>query len=209
MKRKFGTLARAAVLAGAMLSVGAHPGVAASHLEQVATAPEPAATVARFAVEALPGMTDAELKAHTLWTMRSALNVAALQCQFSPYLRATSTYNALLRQHAAELTGAFNAITRYFLRTSGARTGHRAFDTYATRTNQNWTTFDAQLAFCRAAADVGKRALALPRGAFTDFSVREVPPLREVAASRPRLVALEPHLDWPAIPDVAKVRTRR
>ena len=51
----------------------------------------------------LPGATPAEYRAHLLWNLRSGLNVAALQCQFSPYLRAVDNYNALLAHHAREL----------------------------------------------------------------------------------------------------------
>ncbi|HEY0028204.1 MAG TPA: hypothetical protein VGC35_10060, partial [Allosphingosinicella sp.] len=32
----------------------------------------------------IPGATPAEYRAHLLWNLRSGLNVAALQCQFSP-----------------------------------------------------------------------------------------------------------------------------
>ena len=49
----------------------------------------------------LPGATDAEIRANLLWTMRSGLNVAALQCQFEPTLLTVSNYNYLLKDHAA------------------------------------------------------------------------------------------------------------
>ncbi len=35
----------------------------------------------------LPGATPAEYRSGLLWNLRAGLNVAALQCQFSPYLR--------------------------------------------------------------------------------------------------------------------------
>ncbi len=42
--------------------------------------------------------------------MRAALNVAALQCQFEPMLTTVSNYNATLKDHEAELKGAFDTL---------------------------------------------------------------------------------------------------
>ena len=56
---------------------------------------------------ALPGATSAEYHAHLLWNFRSGLNVAALQCQFSPFLRTVDTYNTLINQHAHEFQAAY------------------------------------------------------------------------------------------------------
>ena len=55
----------------------------------------------------LPGATPAEYRAHLLWNLRSGLNVAALQCQFSPFLRTVSNYNALIAHHNRELAAAY------------------------------------------------------------------------------------------------------
>jgi hypothetical protein len=37
--------------------------------------------------------TPTEQEAHALWSLRAALNVAALQCQFSPFLATVRNYN--------------------------------------------------------------------------------------------------------------------
>ncbi len=126
-----------------------------------------------------PGLNPREARAHAIWTIRSGLNVAALQCQFSPFLMTVPNYNALLRQHTDEMGEAFRTLTGFFVRTQGPRTGQRAFDTYATRTNQNWATFDAQYSFCDAAALVGRRALAVPKGRFGEFAETEIIKLRQ------------------------------
>src|SRR5690349_3692253 len=63
---------------------------------------------------ALPNATPAESRAHLLWNLRSGLNVAALQCQFSPSLRAVDNYNALLAHHSRELTSAYQTLEGYF-----------------------------------------------------------------------------------------------
>src|SRR4051794_21291246 len=48
----------------------------------------------------LPGATPAEYRASLLWNMRAGLNVAALQCQFSPFLRVVQNYNGILNHHS-------------------------------------------------------------------------------------------------------------
>ena len=52
----------------------------------------------------LPGATSKELLAHLIWNMRAGLNVAALQCQFSPSLMTVRNYNDLLFLKGSELT---------------------------------------------------------------------------------------------------------
>jgi hypothetical protein len=153
--------------------------------------------------QALPGLNPKETRADMVWTLRAGLNVAALQCQFSPFLATVPTYNALLRQHSDELADSFKVMTGYFVRTKGGRPGQRAFDTYATRTNQSWATFDAQYSFCNAAAMVGRRALATPKGKFGDFAAAELPQLRQSLADHGGFVAVTPRLDWAVVPIVA------
>ncbi len=81
----------------------------------------------------VPDATPAEYRAHLLWNMRAGLNVAALQCQFSPYLRTVDNYNGILAHHAKELAAAYTALGGYFKRTKGAA-GQKAFDDYTTIT---------------------------------------------------------------------------
>ena len=81
----------------------------------------------------IPGATSAEYRAHLLWNLRAGLNVAALQCQFSPYLRAVGNYNGILAHHSTELASAYTALNNYFKRVHGAQ-GQRLFDQYSTLT---------------------------------------------------------------------------
>ncbi|MEA3016623.1 MAG: hypothetical protein QOI38_1345 [Sphingomonadales bacterium] len=112
----------------------------------------------------IPGATAAEHRASLMWNLRSGLNVAALQCQFSPFLRAVPNYNALLAHHAAELAAAYTTLGGYFRRVHGATQGPRRFDDYSTQTYNNFSTFQAQLAFCQTATNILKEALARPKG---------------------------------------------
>lgn len=111
----------------------------------------------------LPGATANEYRAHLLWNLRSGLNVAALQCQFSPYLRTVDNYNALLAHHSRELAAAYQALEGYFRRVHG-RTGPRRFDDYSTQTYNNFSTLQAQFGFCQTAARIAKEALARRKG---------------------------------------------
>lgn len=127
----------------------------------------------------LPGATPAEYRAHVLWNLRSGLNVAALQCQFSPFLRTVSNYNAILAHHNRELAAAYTALEGYFRRVNG-RTGPRQFDLYSTQTYNGFSTLDGQLGFCQTAARIGREALATPKGQFGQLAINR---MREFRAS--------------------------
>jgi len=162
----------------------------------------------------LPGATPAEYRAHLVWNLRSGLNVAALQCQFSPYLRTVDTYNALLAHHARELASAYTALEGYFRRVGG-RAGAGNFDRYSTQTYNNFSTLQAQYAFCQTAARIGKEALAQRRGELTQLAalrMRElrsslIPPADFYAFDRTP-IRLAPISTGPARRDCAQLRGR-
>ncbi len=103
-------------------------------------------------VVALKNPTSAEREANAVWNIRAALNVAALQCQFSPFLRTVKTYNSFLQAHSEELSRAQATMIGHFKRSDGAR-AQTSFDMYTTRTYNSYSTLDAQYAFCNAAGD--------------------------------------------------------
>ena len=125
-----------------------------------------------------PGATAAEYRAHMLWNLRSGLNVAALQCQFSPYLRAVANYNALLAHHSGELAAAYTTLGGYFRRVHGAQQGPRRFDDYSTQTYNNFSTLQAQMGFCQAATNIAKEALARPKGELYSLAAARMRELR-------------------------------
>src|SRR6218665_442308 len=127
----------------------------------------------------LPGATPAEYRAHLLWNLRSGLNVAALQCQFSPFLRTVPNYNALLAHHNRELAAAYTVLEGYFRRVNG-RTGPRQFDLYSTQTYNGFSSGNAQLGFCQTASRIGKEALLIPKGQFGQLAANR---MREFRAS--------------------------
>ena len=125
----------------------------------------------------LPGANPLETAANQVWSLRAALNVAALQCQFSPFLRTVPRYNALIKQHAKELTRVQAMLAGYFRRKGGPAAAS-ALDRYNTRLYQSYTTLDAQLAFCDAASIAGRDVLMQPIGRLNAIAPTEVTTVR-------------------------------
>lgn len=113
----------------------------------------------------LPGANAAEQRAHLIWNLRAGLNVAAIQCQFSKYLRAVDVYNAVLAHHSAELAGAYTTLGAYFRRIHGQRPGQTQLDRWNTDTYQNYSAQNA-IGFCQTASNIAKDVLARPKGEF-------------------------------------------
>jgi hypothetical protein len=127
----------------------------------------------------LPDANPAEQKAAIIWSMRSGLNVAALQCGFDPTLRTLENYNAILGNHGVELTNAFKTLTTYFSRVNKTKqAGQKALDSFGTKTYSGFSTVRAQLGFCTAAAKVGRIALFTPKGQFITMSQEHLRELR-------------------------------
>ena len=126
----------------------------------------------------IPGATPAEYRAHLLWNLRAGLNVAALQCQFSPYLRAVDNYNGILAHHSGELANAYTVLNNYFKKRDGAKAGQKAFDDYTTMTYNNFSTLQAQYGFCQTAAAIAKEALSQPKGALYTLAAERMRELR-------------------------------
>ncbi|MBC3943674.1 hypothetical protein [Sphingomonas albertensis] len=129
----------------------------------------------------LPGATSAEMRAALVWHMRAALNVAALQCQFEPTLLTVPNYNSILADHGEELKGAFDTLTKYFLRVNkaaGPRAGQAALDQFGTRTYSSFATVAAQYGFCQTAASIGRDAVFAPRGHFAEVALARSRELR-------------------------------
>jgi hypothetical protein len=120
--------------------------------------------------QTLPKATPAELKAHLLWNMRAGLNVAALQCQFSPILMTVRNYNDLISKNAVELNAAYTLLNAYFKRTS-PKNWQTAFDQYTTKTYNGFSTMHAQLGFCETASSIGREARTLARGNLAPLAV--------------------------------------
>lgn len=127
----------------------------------------------------LPGATVAEERAALAWHMRSALNVAALQCQGFPLATTADNYNAILTNHKDELAAAYAQLTGYFKRKAKtAAAGQKALDSYGTKTYISYSTVQGFLGFCDTAGKIGKELMFARRGTFTDASLARLHELR-------------------------------
>lgn len=153
----------------------------------------------------VPGATPGEQRAQLLWNLRAGLNVAALQCQFSPYLRTVSNYNGLLAHHSEELADAYKTLNGYFTRIQG-KGGQKAFDDYTTMTYNNFSTFHAQYGFCQTAADISKHALATPKGQLLTLAQNRMRQLRaSLTPVRDQIVTYNPYLiPMPPVPPLSE-----
>jgi len=163
----------------------------------------------------LPGATPAENRAHLLWNLRAGLNVAALQCQFSPFLRTVDSYNTLINQHGRELAAAYTLLQAYFRR-AGARAPGGNFDRYSTITYNGFSTLQAQFAFCQTAARIGKEALGTRHGELGNLAAMRMRELRASLIPMPDRYAFDRQpirlspivLTPPPPPDCSRLRGR-
>jgi len=141
--------------------------------------------------------TPAEARAHAVWMLRAALNVAALQCQYSPFLRTVDNYNQMLRKHGAELVAAQTTLLGHFNRTV-KRGGAAAFDRYNTRSYNSFSTMDAQYNFCWSAGQAGLSVRLAGIGNLGTVALDQVPLVRAALAYVPPAAGLAvPALNLP------------
>jgi hypothetical protein len=144
--------------------------------------------------------TPAELRAHAVWMLRAGLNVAALQCQYSPFLRSVDNYNQMLRKHGADLVSAQDVLIKHFTRTV-KKGGLAAFDRYNTRSYNSFSTLDAQYNFCWSAGQAGLAARMAAPGTLASIAVEHVPLMRAALAWVPPAAGLKvPDLTLPSFP---------
>ncbi len=130
--------------------------------------------------QAMPGASPAELRAAMVWSLRAALNVAALQCKFEPTLLADDNYVAVRKDHDDEFNKAYDTLEKYFLKTTKTKkAAQTALDQFSTRVYSSFSTVSGQLSFCQTAASIGQDAVYAPRGALGDVATRRMRELRE------------------------------
>lgn len=127
----------------------------------------------------LLGATPAEQNAAIIWNMRSGLNAAALQCEFSPTLRTLANYNTIIYNHRAELAAAYSVLGGYFKRVSKTpKAGQAALDKFGGQVYSSFSAVTAQFNFCSVSAQVGKRGVFTPRNQFVTFATENLRTLR-------------------------------
>ena len=153
----------------------------------------------------LPGATPAEIDANLLWNMRAGLNVAALQCQFSPTLMTVRNYNEAIRHHSAEFAKAYTALGGYFKRIAGKKNGaaaQTALDQYTTRIYNGFSTMYAQRGFCQTASSIGRDALSRPNGSLLVTARNRMREFRNSLVPYAERVVPAPYLIPVELPDL-------
>lgn len=116
----------------------------------------------------------------TVWNLRSALNVAALNCQDAEHAAILPAYSSLLKTHKRELSRANNRIVAKY-RADYGRSGYRdAFDGYMTQVYNYFALPPAQQAFCDAALQVATDSTVVQRGGLEGFALMNLPRLEAV-----------------------------
>lgn len=171
-------VSRIALALAASAGLLAAPAGAQFHLKSHSFVGGPIAGDANLGVP-LPGATPAEERAGLVWSMRAALNVAALQCQFEPLLLTVPNYNAMLVDHRDELKASFDTLNKYFVRVGKSKpAGQKALDQFGTRTYSSFVSVGGQLGFCQTAASVGRDVVFTPRGQFHVLAAARMQELR-------------------------------
>ncbi len=130
-------------------------------------------------------MTAPEKQAESLWKMRAALNVGALQCQFDPLLKTVANFNEIAKLHRSELDKSRATMENRYRRLYG-KGGLGAFDRYNTKIWNGFSSVTAQVPFCNKVSEVGAAALATPSG---DLALLANVKLPEIEAVFPKPVA--------------------
>lgn len=108
------------------------------------------------------------------WHLRSALNVAALQCNVSDPT-VVANYNALIKTQAKSLAAAHKAISAEYK--AGGGDWEDRFDDTMTRLYNFFAQPPVQAEFCARAVPMIASAAALPAGAFESFATGALPQL--------------------------------
>lgn len=176
---KYGRVIAASLIAIAAIGSGAGEAQAQLFLKAPDFSGPPVTGTEPGMMLAMPGARPEEVRAGLVWSMRAALNVAALQCQFEPTLLTLNQYNYLISNHSAEFASAYSTLNSYFKRTNkNPKAAQVAIDQFGTRTYSGFSTVQGQLGFCTTASRVGRTALFAPRGAIGDVAARRMSELR-------------------------------
>lgn len=201
------------IVRAALFSIASLSSISADAQQAPTTAP--AARAGGFmvpAIVALRATTTTEEGAHAVWTLRAALNVAALQCQYSPFLRTIKNYNEFLRHHGQELRQAQTIMMGHFRRYDRAR-ALNTFDQYTTKTYNSFSTLDAQYSFCEAVGVIGREVLRLPRNTLAAAAPRLNAAVRQSLSEPPKRIFFDSSaISWPtisAIPDADQDQDRK
>jgi hypothetical protein len=112
----------------------------------------------------------------SLWHMRAALNVAALGCRDADEGTTVAAYNQLIRNQAAALAAANDAVSAHYKAQYGAA-WQDARERDMTKLYNYFAQPTAQAEFCATAKAVLVQVATVEPAKLTDFAVEELPAL--------------------------------
>ena len=118
--------------------------------------------------------------AQTTWNVRSALNVAALNCMDARYAAILPNYTTYLQTFARPLRSTNTAVTKEFSDRFGARSFRAEQDSYMTQVYNYFALPPALDRFCTAALDISNESLLVAPADLDSFSARALVRLEAV-----------------------------
>ncbi len=117
--------------------------------------------------------------AQTTWHLRSALNVAALNCLSANDMEILAGYKILLKTHAKALTAANRAIDSEFKAKYG-EAWLRPRETYMTQVYNYFALPPTRIEFCTAARTIASQIKTVKKGELDAFAGRSLPQLETI-----------------------------
>ncbi len=121
------------------------------------------------------GLTEAQ----TLWNLRSALNVAALNCETTRYPGILPAYSELLSENRTTLRRTNNELTAEYRDRYGAE-WRSAMDSYMTQVYNYYALPPAQRQFCDTAAQVAQESTVVESSDLRTFAAANLPRIEGV-----------------------------
>lgn len=118
-------------------------------------------------------------RAQTLWNLRSALNVAALNCRGSDDAAIKASYSTLLKKYKAPLASANKTISNEFASQYGTKGGAGALDTYMTKVYNFFAFPTVRDQFCANAAVVGRDLVLQTPATIENFAQTALPKMEK------------------------------
>ena len=117
--------------------------------------------------------------AQITWNLRSALNVAALNCQDSQYLGLVDNYSAFLKRNERQLSLANKTVQGEFRQRYGS-TARDVQDTYMTQVYNYFALPPAKREFCQVAYGISGEVMAIEPAQLDVFASTALPRIEGV-----------------------------
>jgi hypothetical protein len=107
----------------------------------------------------------------TIWNLRSAINVSALNCRGPIWDEITANYNKLLAVHKVRLTSATKAVDREYIARYPGQNGLRVRDTKSTDLYNYFALPPIKQEYCDTSLAKTRELLVLPPASLQEYSV--------------------------------------